>query len=271
MYRGAASSPVVSSHCTSSSSEYKAAHSCQMPLDGGFGLTSPGATTTRIDASARFSRDFAVPSGMPMTDAMSAIGMPRSSEVRRPRAVQVRGARTSGRARRDQRYARRVGVGVQDDRLELDLDGPTPPTTDGHQARIDEDSVGPGVESFRVAETGQISPGPHEGVLDHVMGELAVPDDQPGGRIQPRDGNANKRGEGVMIAAPCSLDESSLVHGLLAPRLSATSWSRCESRCRRDRNVPRSGLSTLTGAARSRQPWPGASPCHWRPCEAGRR
>ena len=71
---------------------------------------------------------------------------------------------------------------------------------------------------IRVAETGQIAPGPQEGVLDHVVCELAVPDDQPGGRIQPRDGDADQRGEGVMIASSCPLDESSLVHGLLAPR-----------------------------------------------------
>ncbi len=128
--------------------------------------------------------------------------------------------------------ADRVRLGIRDDRLELDFDRPATPPADGHQAGVDEDSVEPGVESIRVAETGQIAPGPQEGVLDHVVCELAVPDDQPGGRIQPRDGDADKRGEGVMIASSCPLDESSLVHGLLAPRISATTWSRCGSRCR---------------------------------------
>ena len=32
-------------------------------------------------------------------------------------------------------------------------------------------------------------------------------------RVQPRDEQAGKHGEGVMIASLCSLDELSLVHG----------------------------------------------------------
>ena len=35
---------------------------------------------------------------------------------------------------------------------------------------------------------GQVPPGTDEGVLDRVSRELAVPEDQPSGRVQPRDG-----------------------------------------------------------------------------------
>jgi len=38
-------------------------------------------------------------------------------------------------------------------------------------------------------------------------------EDQAGDGFQLRDGRADEYREGVMIAAPCPLDESSLVHG----------------------------------------------------------
>ena len=65
---------------------------------------------------------------------------------------------------------------------------------------------------------GQVPPGADEGVLDRVSRELAVPEDQAGGRVQPRDGRVGERREGVMIASLCSLDETSLVHGRLGFR-----------------------------------------------------
>ncbi len=139
----------------------------------------------------------------------------------------------------------RIRLDIRDDRLELDFDRPATPPADGHQAGVDEDSVEPGVESLRVAETGQIAPGPQEGVLDHVVCEFAVPDDQPGGRVQPRDGDADKRGEGVMIASPCPLDESSLVHVLPAPRFIGDLMVALLVKVpARTETFPRSGLST---------------------------
>ncbi len=71
----------------------------------------------------------------------------------------------------------------------------------------------PGVEPVGVAKSRQVSPGPDQRLLDRVPRELAVPEDQPGGRVQPRDGAAGEHGEGVMIAPPCPLDELSLLHG----------------------------------------------------------
>ena len=48
--------------------------------------------------------------------------------------------------------------------------------------------------------------------LDRVSRELAVSEDQSGCSVQPRDGRASERGEGVMIAPLCLLDETPLVH-----------------------------------------------------------
>jgi hypothetical protein len=52
-------------------------------------------------------------------------------------------------------------------------------------------------------------------LLDRVSREIGVPEDQSGRRVQPRDGQVDEHGEGGGIALPCSLDETSLVHGRL--------------------------------------------------------
>ena len=75
----------------------------------------------------------------------------------------------------------------------------------------------PGVEPVRVAQPGQVPPGSHHGVLDGVSRELAVPEDQAGGPVQPRDGRARKHREGVLVASLRPHDEVSLVHGRSAP------------------------------------------------------
>ena len=73
----------------------------------------------------------------------------------------------------------------------------------------------PGVESVGIAETRQVAPRSDECLLDRVARELRVPEDQAGGRVQPREVDVDERGEGVMLAPPRSFDESSLVHGRL--------------------------------------------------------
>jgi hypothetical protein len=50
------------------------------------------------------------------------------------------------------------------------------------------------------------------GVLDRVSRELWVADDEAGNGLQPRDGRADERREGVVIASPCAFDEFPLVH-----------------------------------------------------------
>jgi len=98
------------------------------------------------------------------------------------------------------------------DRGQFDLDRPAPPAAHDVDARMDDEPAKPGIESVRVAQRRQRSPGADISILDAVARELRVPKDQAGSRVQPRDRVAGKRREGVMIAPLGSLDEVSLVH-----------------------------------------------------------
>jgi hypothetical protein len=101
---------------------------------------------------------------------------------------------------------------------ELDLLDTASPPASNVEARVGCQAIEPGVETIRVAQPGQIAPGSDEGVLDRVSRELAVPEDEAGGGVQPREGSAGDRGKGVMIALPRSLDETTLVHCRLSYR-----------------------------------------------------
>src|SRR6476620_9635222 len=101
------------------------------------------------------------------------------------------------------------------DRGQLDLEGTPPTAPHDVETGVDEQSMEPGVEPVGVAQRRQVPPAADHRLLDGVSRELAVTEDQAGGRVQPRDGCAGEQGEGVMIATLCSLDESSLVHGRL--------------------------------------------------------
>lgn len=123
------------------------------------------------------------------------------------------------------------GRGIPDARgvqgRQLHLDHPATASPGRVEARVDGQSMEPGIEALRITQPGQVSPGSDEGVLDCVSRELAVPEDQAGGSVQPRDGRAGELREGVMIALPRSLDETSLVHGRLtcgAARVVALGW-----------------------------------------------
>ena len=83
---------------------------------------------------------------------------------------------------------------------------------------IDGQAMQPGIEPVRVTQPGQVPPGSDERVLDRIARQFAVPLDQPGGRVQARDGEVDEHGEGVMIARRCSLHVASLVHGVPADR-----------------------------------------------------
>ena len=110
-----------------------------------------------------------------------------------------------------------VGRGGHIDGGQLDLDHATSPSPDQVETGMDDQAVEPGVEPVRVTQAREIAPGADERVLDRVACELRVPDDQTGDRVQPHEGQVDERGEGVMIALPCPLDETSLVH--TSPRL----------------------------------------------------
>lgn len=61
-------------------------------------------------------------------------------------------------------------------RRELDLDGAALAATHEVEARVDEQTMDPGVEPLHVAQRGQVAPGPDEGLLDRVPCELGVPE-----------------------------------------------------------------------------------------------
>ena len=48
----------------------------------------------------------------------------------------------------------------------------------------------PRIEPVRVTQPGQVTPGSDERFLDRIARQLAVPEDQPGGRVQARDGDS---------------------------------------------------------------------------------
>ena len=113
-------------------------------------------------------------------------------------------------------HRRREVAGRRDvDRGQLDFDRTPLAAAHDVETRIDEQSMEPGVEPVDVAQRRQVSPAPHHRLLDGVSRELAIAEDQAGGRVQPRDRRTGKHGEGVMIASLRSLDESPLVHGRL--------------------------------------------------------
>ena len=92
------------------------------------------------------------------------------------------------------------------------------------EAGIHSQAMEPRVEPVRVAETREVAPGSDERLLDRIARELWVPEDESGGRVQPRDGQVDEHGEGVMIASPGPDDETSLVH--VPPPSAARPWWR---------------------------------------------
>ena len=98
------------------------------------------------------------------------------------------------------------------DRRQFHLDRTAPSPAQKVDAGSDEQPMQPGVEALGIAKSGQVPPGVQQRVLDRVSRELAVPEDQSGRSVQPRDGRASEHGEGVMIASLCLLDETPLVH-----------------------------------------------------------
>ena len=98
------------------------------------------------------------------------------------------------------------------------------------QARY-EQAVEPRVEAVGIAQRGQIAPGADERVLHRVLRLFGVPEDEPGGSVQPEDRGACQRGEGVMIAPSRSLHELSL-HARPSAAARPT-WPRSMSMARR--------------------------------------
>ena len=130
------------------------------------------------------------------------------------------------------------------------------------EAGVDGQAMEPGVEPLGVTQHPKVAPGSDERLLDRVAGQLRVAEDEAGGPVQPRAGIAGKHGEGVMIAATRSLDETSLVHGRLGfgtPGWSCSTGMASGSPIRFSRTVVRPGrgaVSPMRGCTRGEQ-WDG--------------
>jgi len=97
-------------------------------------------------------------------------------------------------------------------RYQLHLDRPPPATSQDVDAGARDEAPEPTLEPIRIAKGWQAPPRADEPVLDRVSREIVVPEDQSGSSVQPRDEQAGKHGESVMIASLRSFDEFSLVH-----------------------------------------------------------
>ena len=105
-----------------------------------------------------------------------------------------------------------VADGRKVERIELHFDHPSPALARDVDAGVDGEAPQPGVEPVRVTKPRQVVPGAEHRILDCVLRQIAVPEDQAGGRVQAHDGDANERREGVVIAPLRPFDEVSLVH-----------------------------------------------------------
>ena len=95
---------------------------------------------------------------------------------------------------------------------QLHLDGPAMSMPRLVHGGVHGQTVEPRAESVRGAQPGQVPPGSDHRILDRVARELRVPEDEPGGRVQPRERRIDERDEGVMITPLRPFDECSLVH-----------------------------------------------------------
>ena len=79
-------------------------------------------------------------------------------------------------------------------------------------AHVREQPLGPRVESVRIAEVGQVTPGDHQRVLHGILGPIDVAEDPVGDREQPVAARADQVDECRLVAPLRSFDELA-VHG----------------------------------------------------------
>jgi len=80
-------------------------------------------------------------------------------------------------------------------------------------ADIDEEALEPRIESVRIAEAPEVTPGDHQRVLQGILGPIDVAEDPLGGREEVVLANADQVDIRRPIPVPCRLDEIA-VHGL---------------------------------------------------------
>ena len=147
---------------------------------------------TRIAASDRCSRDLAVPERD--TEGGGRLGQ------RHPQVVVQDDERARARARAASSARSRRSRSATSEAMSPTV-GPSSgvsSTSIGRRRRcraasmqaLHGESMEPGVEPVGVAQPRQVPPGPHQRLLDRVARELRVPEDESGGRVQPRDGRA---------------------------------------------------------------------------------
>jgi len=87
-----------------------------------------------------------------------------------------------------------LGGRVRDRRMvergQLHLDRPPASSPGQVEAGVDREAMEPWPDPVRVTQPGQVSPRSHERILDGVARELRVPEDEPGSRVQPREGGS---------------------------------------------------------------------------------
>jgi hypothetical protein len=103
-------------------------------------------------------------------------------------------------------------------RCQLDFDDPPSPAARLVETGVHGEAIQPSIEPVGFPKLREVPPGSDQPLLDRIACELRVPEDEASCAVQPHDGHAGEIGEGVMIASPCLLHESSLVHGRLVCR-----------------------------------------------------
>ena len=139
----------------------------------------------------------------------------------------------------DRRRRRRRPPGASS-RGQFDVDAMAPEPARLIDAGADEQPVEPGVEAVRdrAAWADHARPG-RAAFWTASLACSAIPEDEPGGGVQPGDRGACQLGEGVMIAPPRSLHEISLHH---APRRRRGRSGRAQRVWRGDQSTVRSEL-----------------------------
>src|SRR6185295_8866680 len=86
----------------------------------------------------------------------------------------------------------------------------TPLATRLVEARPNDEAPDPGVESIGIPKPRQVSPGLDESILDGVLGQIGIPQDQPGDGIEARERRGGEIREGLAIAALGSFHQLAL-------------------------------------------------------------
>lgn len=93
------------------------------------------------------------------------------------------------------------------DRENAQIGDPTPLAACLRNADVREDAVHPGVESVRIAELRQVTPGDHQRVLQSILGPIDIPEDPVCNREQSIAARLDQVDERRLISSLGCLDE----------------------------------------------------------------